>query len=248
MSGLFSFFENIRKRSLEKGFACDGCGAELFDYPTRRLCEACEGQLLKLYSPCPLCGREGLSTGVCLTCKVKPPKFKGVSAFVYRSEAALMINRAKNGNPRLCAYFGERLADRFLEVCGAEIEGERLLVIPVPLTEEKRRERGYNQAERIAEKLVERLRERGVEVEMDLTFLVKKRETKAQKQMTSAERAENVKGAYHLTERTVFKGRTVLLVDDIMTTGATGNECARKLLSAGANGVYFLTATATPER
>ena len=61
-------------------------------------------------------------------------------------------------------------------------------------------------------------------------------------------RLENASGAYHVHKRTACKNKTILLIDDIMTTGATGSECARVLFAAGAAEVVFLTAAALPER
>ena len=138
------------------------------------------------------------------------------------------------------------MAERFLLAYEGEYD-QPLLLIPVPLTPSRRCERGYNQAQYLAESLQDRLLEKGVQAELDKDVLQKHRETKLQKQASSKERLENVEGAYHVHKRTVCKGRTILLVDDIMTTGATGSECAKLLLSAGAREVIFLTATALPE-
>jgi ComF family protein len=126
-------------------------------------------------------------------------------------------------------------------------EGE-ILLVPVPLTESRKKERGYNQAERLAEAVEKRLREAGVSACLDAGLLEKRRETELQKEKTRKERAENVRGAYHVKKRKACREKTILLVDDILTTGATGSECARLLLSAGAKKVVFLVAAALPEQ
>ena len=120
-------------------------------------------------------------------------------------------------------------------------------MIPVPLTEERKRERGFNQAEELTETLCKRLRESGYQAELDTELLQKTRETLQQKHMGYKERQENVAGAYHVHKRKECKGRTIVLVDDIMTTGATGSECAARLFGAGAEEVIFLVAASLPE-
>lgn len=243
----------IREYSSSHGFACDSCGVEIFDYPANRLCEKCEG-LMRVNDGriCPKCGRKTLAEGVCLSCKSRLPRFtRGFSPFVYRGETAALINRIKNGRPTLAPYFAEKMADYFIERY-EEIEGfadgESLLVIPVPLTEKRRRERGYNQAEELAEAFCKRLEERGYGAELRTDILEKRRETAQQKHMDYNARLENAAGAYHVHLRTECRDRTVILVDDIMTTGATGSECASRLLSAGASEVFFLVGAALPER
>ncbi len=242
---LYRWFDKWRKASLKRGYACDLCGGELFDYPTHRLCKGCEEKLRPIRRPCPLCGRESVAEGLCLDCKAEPPSFtRGLSSFEYKGEGALAVNRLKNGEPRLAAYFGEKMAETFL--CAVN-EVENLLILPVPSTKEGVRERGYNQAERLAESVCDYLSLRGVRATLDGEVLQKIRETKPQKQMTRRERSENVKGAYRLHKRKVCEGRTVLLIDDILTTGSTGNECAKKIKAAGAKEVYFLTAFSVAE-
>ena len=85
-------------------------------------------------------------------------------------------------------------------------------------------------------------------VELDFAVLEKRRETEAQKQKTAKERIENVKGAYHVHKRKACEGKTVLLIDDVLTTGATGSECAKLLLSAKAKRVLFIVAGARDEK
>ena len=110
------WFERLRRKTLTFGYTCDNCGAELFDYPSHRLCSECEQGLLAPKRSCPKCGRETIADGVCLTCKSRAPKFtQGISPFSYKGDTALCINKMKNGEPRLAAYLGEKMADAFLE-------------------------------------------------------------------------------------------------------------------------------------
>ena len=108
------------------------------------------------------------------------------------------------------------------------------------MTEAGERKRGYNQAKDLAEKISEQ-----AEIPVK-SGLAKIRDTLPQKRLTKAERKENLSGAYRAEGG--FSGRKVLLVDDVMTTGATGSECAKVLKRAGASDVFFLTAAAAPER
>ncbi len=237
------WIERIRRYFLRKGYTCDDCGAELFNYPAYRLCAACEEKLLRPVRPCPRCGREGRGEGLCMDCKANPPLFtKGISPFLYRGEAALLINRVKNGNPKLAEYFGEQMAKALIQAGITEP-----LLIPVPVGKARRREREFNQAERLTERVWECLCENGVAAQTDFSLLVKERETKLQKRMSRKEREENVRGAYRVADRTRCKGKRVVVVDDIMTTGSTGNEIAKRFFKAGAKEVYFLVAAAVPE-
>ena len=82
---------------------------------------------------------------------------------------------------------------------------------------------------------------------MDEETLLKVKSTQSQKKLTLFERAENLVGAFHVHKRTEVKNRIILLIDDIMTTGATGDECAARLKGAGAKEVFFLTLASLPE-
>ncbi len=246
--GWFSrWTDQVRKYFLRVGYTCDVCGAELFNYPARRLCAACEETLVKPVRPCERCGREKRADGLCNDCKSLPPSYtRGTSVFVYRGNVAMVVNRLKNGNAKLAAYLGEKMGEALLTAC-PNVGAENPFLLPVPMTKESRAERGYNQTERLCEGICEKLLERGFAAEMDFTVLEKRRETKPQKRMTRKERMENVKGAYGVRKRTACKGRTIVLVDDVTTSGATGSEIAKKLFRAGARAVYLLTVAAVPE-
>lgn len=258
---LFNFLERwIKKIDRENGYICESCGKENFDYPFHRFCEECESKLaFNDGKTCPKCGRSLVSVGVCLTCKRKLPSFAfGYSPFVYKDLTAALINRVKNGTPSLAYFFGEAMADYLQKHCDAlarmktndkETENrDTLLLIPVPMTKNGLLARGYNQAEELAQIVLYALRENGYAAELQTDILEKRKETPTQKQLTFAERAENVAGAFHVHKRSACKDRTVLLVDDIMTTGSTGSECADRLYGAGAKEVLFLTATSLAEQ
>ncbi len=246
--GVAEWSQRIRKFFLRRGYTCDNCGAELFDYPAHRLCTACEGLFLRPKLPCPRCGRERIADGACFICKTTPPKFKrGISPFVYRSDGVMLVNRMKHGRARLAAYFGEEMARTFAAAC-AELKEDPLLLLPVPATKVRTSIRGYNPAEWLADSVEEELLSLGFQVERAAGVLVKNRETYKQKGAPPQERAEKVKGAYAVARREVCKDRRVLLVDDMITTGSTGNEIAEKLKKAGAREVYILAVAAAPER
>lgn len=243
----------IRKTLDNTGYTCDVCGEEVFHYPIERLCPSCEEKLQRNHgNTCEKCGRKTFTEGICLTCKANLPAFtRGFSPFVYRGDTAGLVNRVKNGTPRLACYFGERMAEKFAaryKGLPTLSEGESLLVLPVPMTGARKRERGYNQAERLAEVVCEKLNEEGISAELHLEVLQKKRETALQKHMDAQGRRENVSGAYHVHQRAACRGKRILLVDDIMTTGATTSECAERLFGAGAKEVYVLVVAALPER
>ena len=244
----------IRKTLSSVSYTCDGCGKELFDYPTRRLCDDCEEKLHKNDgNTCKKCGRKTFTDGVCLDCKRHLPAFtQGVSPFVYSGLSAGLVNRLKNGDRHLCFFFGERMAEKLLQAAERQPlfreSLENPLIVPVPLTEQKRRSRGYNQALALAEGLMVALERAGIKAELCDTALVKVRESRQQKHLSVTEREKNAQGAYHLHIRKIFRDRHVILIDDIMTTGATGSVCGRLLLNAKAKSVTFLTAVAAPEQ
>lgn len=113
------------------------------------------------------------------------------------------------------------------------------IVTPVPLHWFKRLRRGYNQSSLLARVVADNT---GITVR---NVLKRKRYTKSQTQLTDTIRRENVFGAFTIEENEV-KNKRILLVDDVLTTGATMNECARILKQAGAAAVYSCVAAITP--
>ena len=118
-----------------------------------------------------------------------------------------------------------------------------VLVIPVPLHRSKRRARGFNQAELIARAALKNLKLSGVEIATGV--LERRRDTASQIGLTRPQRAENIRGAFRVAHLNRVAGREVLLVDDVLTTGTTANECARILRKAGAAKVWVATVART---
>ncbi len=240
----------IRIFAARRGYVCDCCGGEVFAYPSHRFCAVCEEKMsLNNRFTCLKCGRKTVTEGVCLLCKDDLPKFsKGLSPFVYEASTAALINRVKNGKRRLSYYFAEKMAEKLSTDYGECMRNERFLITAVPMTKRRERERGFNQAKEMAEIIAETLQKKGFSVDLDMEILEKRRESAPQKRMDFRARKENVAGAYHVHKRAICRNRTIVLVDDIMTTGATGNECAARLHGAGAKEVLFLVAASLPER
>jgi len=110
------------------------------------------------------------------------------------------------------------------------------LIVPVPLHPRRRRERGFNQSELIARELARR-----ADTSVAPDALVRRQDTAPQTGLSAASRRANVRGAFAVRQRARVSGRTVVLVDDVFTTGATAHACARALREAGAAEVRLLT-------
>jgi ComF family protein len=113
-------------------------------------------------------------------------------------------------------------------------------MIPVPLHPKRLRWRGFNQALILAREVGRRWH-----IPVDPFILQRSRETSLQTELTEEERRKNVRRAFSLHPEKSVRGKTLLLVDDVYTSGATVNECSRALLRAGAQEVYVLTLART---
>lgn len=202
------------------------------------LCKGCWDRLITCTGAdyCRRCGRDAgkfaLLDGKCPDCQGKEIHFDRIArAGIYEQTLRKMILSFKNGRTELDAVLGF-LADSALQ--GGGFSNEVELFVPVPLHWTRRFVRGYNQSYI----LIRKMRRPAAKISTDL---VRIRRTKAQPAMVSpAAREKNVAGAFAVRHRHNFNGRNVCLVDDIKTTGATLNECARTLKQAGASKVYAL--------
>jgi len=208
---------------------CASCGE-----PGYRLCAACVEKIkLITGNRCESCG-EPLKRGQarCRPCQVNPPPYTGMrNLAVYEGVIRDCVHALKyDHNQALGEFFSERLADLVREV-GWQPD----LVMPVPLSDQRVAERGYNQAACLAKPLAARL---GVRYH---PFGIERiRDTPSQVGLSGEARRRNVAGAFKAVPKIVV-GKTVLVVDDVMTTGSTLETCARALKAAGSGFVYCLT-------
>jgi ComF family protein len=222
---------------------CRVCEATLDTASRIPICRACLDSLRPLTGAgCHKCGRPFVSA---LAALVREPLCqlcrKGVYGFdLVRSYGA--YNDAMVRAMVLLKYhavtpLGDWFAARLVEVVAREPESLAAdVVVPVPLHPARLRERGYNQAELIAHPLARRL---NLSCRSELMVRVKPRPAK--QKLTRHERWESVRGAYAIRERARVDNLRVLLVDDVLTTGATLDSCARVLRKAGAARVVGLT-------
>ncbi|RME90669.1 MAG: ComF family protein [Anaerolineae bacterium] len=207
---------------------CGGCNRAGY-----RWCPSCADETHPLTGPlCEICGIPLPSPGLCTACKRERPAFRALrswSAFQGPLRNAILLMKYRFDLGLVCALTEAMLP--FLNALPWPVD----LVIPVPLSERRYKERGYNQAELIARSLA---LARGWECRPET--LVRARDTLSQVGLSAKERRENVRGAFRADEAHV-RGRSVLLVDDVATTGATLSACAQALLDGGATEVYALT-------
>jgi len=204
----------------------------------RSLCKSCWDELLSCAGAdyCRRCGRDvskyALLGGACPDCQGKEIHFDQISrSGVYADALSKMILAFKKGRTELDSTLGF-LANAALQGSGFYDDIE--FFVPVPLHWFRRLTRGYNQAQ----VLVKKLKYPSAKINTDL---VRIRYTKSQPMMaTAAARARNVAGAFAVRRGHQFTDRNVCLVDDIKTTGATLNECAKTLKEAGASKVFAL--------
>ena len=194
------------------------------------LCDACLETAERLENPCTGCGKP---EGEC-ECGRYNFKLNITAPFAYTGSIVEAIHRFKFGGDRnvhtfLAGYMAESAKEKF---SGVEFD----LVTCVPQTARRKRQRGYNQSALLAKGCAKQL---GLPCK---EALLKTRNTKDQHKLKAKERAENLKGAFSVNDTSVINGKTVLLCDDIKTTGATLNECRKTLLKAGAKEVYCVTA------
>ena len=212
-------------------FTCLACDEEIKEGAL--FCEKCRKDFVVIDAKkaCKRCGQPIFAEGdYCLDCKNKELSFKrNYAVFPYRSGVKTLIRRFKFGGGKYLAdYLANKLAEKL-----EDIEEKIDYITFVPMTKSDERARGYNQSKVLAEKLSDLS---GIEV-IDVAQKVKR--TKQQVGLGFKDRQNNLKGCFKATAR--IDGKTVLVIDDVMTTGATLSELAKVLKKAGAGEVITET-------
>ena len=224
---------------------CLLCDRELPAPSRYRLCAPCYATAFEVIGNrcCLKCGKMLLSEeNYCLDCQNHDKAFdRAFSPVSYTGGAVKLVPGLKFHNKR---YYAEPMArwmtDRFLS---EEIAVD--VVLPIPLHPNRRKERGYNQSELLAKPIAQALR-----LPLDVTSVVREKDTLASTGLTGGRKAreENMKGAFRLTAKDNIKDKVVLVVDDVITTGATSSEIASVIKKGGAKKVYVLCFASTREK
>ncbi len=225
-----NIFKLISDEIFPENLTCNLCGTEVFG--GEALCADCAKTVtFNNGATCPKCGRKTNMPALCLECKANAPLYeRAFSAFVYADGGKNLIYAFKNGKPWLSRYFSDLLSPLCKKIKDADA------ICYVPMTGRARRKRGYNQARLLAAELSKKL---------NLPLLdkaVKKiKKSKPQKSLTRKEREENLKGCFS-ADRAAVKDKNIILVDDVLTTGATADVITKELKRKGARKVYLITA------
>jgi ComF family protein len=204
------------------------------------VCGDCRRRLKRIEAPfCTRCGlpsQGAITTDYeCSNCHEFELSFSSARAAVVANEVALdLIHKFKY---QRSLWFEPLLAGLLIDAAQAELSaGDWTCIVPIPLHPVKEREREFNQAERLARGLGAAI---GRPVRNDL--LRRAVQTRTQTLLSRAERMENVRHAFAPSRGERFDGERIILVDDVLTTGATADACSRVLLKAGAASVCVWT-------
>jgi len=239
MNNMPGFFHNLLSGLRDLFFppSCLNCQAPLNTGDHPLLCPACLDTVRLVRRPwCSCCGEVFSGEGgdhLCERCLATPPRFsKARALFVFAPPVVTLIHAFK--------YLGNRAALSSLLAMVSEDRlnkldlGESDLVIPVPLHPKRLRQRGFNQAGLVARKLFPGSK-------ISFSSLKRLRVTASQTGMDRRTRRRNVKNAFSVSDPSLVKGKKILLVDEVFTTGATVDECAKTLLATGARQVEVFT-------
>lgn len=210
---------------------CPGCnGLDVSVQNPAGFCLLCWQAVIEVSNPCPRCALPD-EAPLCVTCSRDPHLFATASApLIYGGQLAVAIQRIKYGRAsHFCQPLGAHLGSMIAFMDPVD------LMVPVPLHRSRLRKRGFNQATLLARGAA---RESGLSLQVDL--LVRQRDTPSQAELSPEVRQQNVRGAF-VVRGSACRGQRILLVDDVMTTGATASACTLALLEAGAKEVHVLT-------
>ena len=225
---------------------CQSCAEDLAYNEPGQICPSCREAISPVSEPiCIVCGIHMPDGGRhCYDCKRTQIYFFCVRSFgIFEGPLRNLIHKLKyegkeNLSRDLSSYLFEAWK-RYPELKECQV------IIPVPLHPSSFRERGYNQADLLAQELLKRMRQgltKNEKIpELTKNTLGRAKKTRSQTHLSKEERAQNVKSAFQVKDDGKVRGQKVLLIDDVSTTCSTLNECARTLRKSGAKKVFGLT-------
>ena len=201
----------------------------------KRICRSCRGGFVYVKEPrCCRCGKELSSQEAeyCYDCLNKHHEYdKGMALYEYSSVWQAVFRFKYQGRQEYAGYFGEDIAEHL----GARIKALQCdALVPVPLHPARLAKRGYNQSELLAREIGRRLM-----IPVNTTLVARGRNTRPQKELDDIGRQNNLKKAFNIVENDV-KLNTIMIIDDIYTTGSTIDAIALALRNAGIRKIYYV--------
>lgn len=217
---------------------CPVCRS-LFTSDKPSLCFNCQNLIKKNKPPfCARCSRYLADSPhrFCRECRRRKPRFDYAwASAIYDDHMKNLIHLFKYGQKTALRHSFVDLLSSFIDTYSLNIQRFDY-VVPIPLHSTRLRERGYNQSQLLAEGISQKFR-----IALSCNNIQRIRHTPNQALLTRKERFTNIQGAFRISRPLQFKNRNCLLIDDLLTTGATASETARVLKAAGAKKVGLLT-------
>jgi len=211
---------------------CPVCMRPALDHATAPICAECWNSICRYTGPaCQKCGKPLVSEAstTCGGCLQDEPAFVYARSFgLYDHALRKAINLLKYHNVR---RLSRPLSDILLRMNIPPAD----VVIPVPLHEKRLKQREFNQSALFGKYVAQRL-----DLTLTLNCLVKLRNTAQQVGLSSQDRNKNIRKAFRVNHAELIKGKDILLIDDVITTGATVRECSYVLKKAGAGNIYVI--------
>jgi ComF family protein len=222
---------------------CRSCGEPLVHASRLPVCQVCRDSAVPIQGNlCSICGERIVSFSrveaepePCGMCRRAVPRAIAYGAFEDALRETIHLLKYDRVLPA-AGFLGAKLSEVLGWLPAREPSG--WVVIPVPLHTRKLRQRGFNQSVLIAKAALKRQPEAAA---LNAKCLVRRRETVPQAGLTRHQRRGNIRGAFVVRDAGAVRGRGILLVDDVFTTGTTISECARVLRHAGAASVFAIT-------
>lgn len=229
---------SILKSIFADKYNCIVCQKELYNLNQYGLCDECRTMLTKHENICNKCGRrQDNEADYCITCQNHKRYFDFArSSVVYEKGGRALVYGLKfSGKKYLAGYMSKMMVDTYLNN-GYNCD----VIIAVPLSKERFKKRGFNQSLCLAKEISYLLK-----LPIDNTSLIKVKDTPEQAMKSGKERELNVLDAYKVVDKKAIQDKRVLLIDDVLTTGATTSEVSKALYKAKAKSVQVLTFACT---